>query len=49
MRSALFCLVAALASEPWDSATAQVLAAAMLAGKHQPALGRVILSHGLSE
>ncbi len=42
-------VVAALASEPWDSATAQVMAAAMLAGKHQPALARVILSHGLSE
>ena len=38
-------LVAALAYEPWDSATAQVMAAAMLAGKRQPALARVILSH----
>ena len=35
--------VAALASEPWDGATAQVMAAALLAGKHQPALARVIL------
>jgi hypothetical protein len=38
--------VTELASEPWDAATAQVMAAALLAGKRHPALARVILSLG---
>ena len=36
--------VAALAPIPWDAASAQVLAAALLVGKHQPALARAVLS-----
>ncbi|MEO8623839.1 MAG: hypothetical protein ABI625_22350 [bacterium] len=35
--------VAELSSVPWDAAIAQVMAAALLAGKRQPALARAIL------
>lgn len=38
--------VAELATLPWDAATAQVLAAALLAGKRQPALARAVLALG---
>jgi len=41
--------VAELASEPWDGATAQVMAAALLAGKRQPALARAVLGIGQSD
>lgn len=39
-------IVADLAGVPWDAATAQVMAAALLAGKRQPALARAILALG---
>jgi len=38
--------VAELADVPWDAPTAQVMAAALLAGKRQPALARAILALG---
>lgn len=38
--------VAALVDEPWDATAAQVLSAALLAGKRQPALAREILALG---
>ena len=37
-------IVMELATEPWDAATAQIMAAALLAGKRQPTLARTILS-----
>ena len=39
--------VAELAVVPWDAATGQVMAAALMAGKRQPVLARAILSLGL--
>jgi hypothetical protein len=36
--------VADLASQPWDAAAAQILAAALLVGKRQPALARALLT-----
>ena len=39
-------IVAELAGVPWDSATAQVMAAALLVGKRQPALALAILALG---
>ena len=41
-------IVAELAGVPWDAATAQIMAAALLAGKRQPALARAVLALGLS-
>jgi hypothetical protein len=41
--------VAELASTPWDASTAQAMAAALLAGKRQPALARAILAIGRDE
>ncbi|MEO8333425.1 MAG: hypothetical protein ABI664_00535 [bacterium] len=38
--------VAELTSEPWDAAAAQILAAALLAGKRQPQLARSVLTLG---
>ena len=38
--------VAALADQPWDAAAAQILAAALLAGKRQPVLARTVLLLG---
>jgi hypothetical protein len=38
--------VAELANVPWDTPTAQVMAAALLAGKRQPMLARAILALG---
>ena len=38
--------VADLAGVPWDTPTAQVMAAALLAGKRQPVLARAILTIG---
>jgi hypothetical protein len=38
--------VADLASMPWDTALAQVLAAVLLVGKRQPALARALLALG---
>ncbi|MEP7000306.1 MAG: hypothetical protein ABI969_07490 [bacterium] len=38
--------VAELSSVPWDATTAQVMAAALLAGKRQPALARAVLGIG---
>ncbi len=38
--------VAELTSEPWDASVAQVLAAALLAGKRQPQLARAVLTLG---
>jgi hypothetical protein len=38
--------VAELTTEPWDAAVAQILAAAMLVGKRQPALARAVLTLG---
>jgi hypothetical protein len=38
--------VATLASEPWNAAVAQVLAAALLVGKRQPQLARAVLALG---
>jgi hypothetical protein len=39
-------LVADAAVAPWDGAVAQVMAAALLVGKHQPALARSVLQLG---
>ncbi len=39
-------IVAELASHPWDSAVAQIMAGALLAGKRQPALARAVLTIG---
>lgn len=39
-------IVAELSVGPWDAATAQIMAAALLAGKRQPALARAILTLG---
>jgi hypothetical protein len=38
--------VMACAAEPWDAEVAQVLAAALLVGKRQPALGARLLELG---
>ena len=38
--------VADLASQPWDATAAQILAAALLVGKRQPALARALLTLG---
>jgi hypothetical protein len=38
--------VAELTTEPWDAAVAQILTAAMLAGKRQPQLARAVLTLG---
>jgi hypothetical protein len=35
--------VAGLMDQPWDSATAQILSAALLVGKRQPGLARAML------
>ena len=40
--------VAELAALPWDTATAQVMAAALLAGKRQPVLARSVLALGVN-
>ena len=37
-------VVAEMAAVPWDTATAQVMAAALLAGKRQPALAQAVLA-----
>lgn len=42
-------IVAELAAVPWDSATAQIMAAALLAGKRQPTLARTILALGTAD
>lgn len=39
-------LVASMADEPWPEDLARILVAALLAGKRQPALARVILGDG---
>jgi hypothetical protein len=41
--------VAELTGMTWDESSAQVLAAALLAGKRQHALARVLLQHGATE
>jgi hypothetical protein len=38
--------VAELTTQPWDAAVAQILTAAMLVGKRQPALARAVLALG---
>ena len=38
--------VSSLAHQPWDAASAQILAAALLVGKRQPALARAVLELG---
>ena len=40
-------LVAEMATVPWDAELGQVMAAALLAGKRQPALARAILALGM--
>ena len=40
-------IVAELASEPWDEATARIVGAALLAGKRQPGLAKALLALGL--